>query len=338
MKLSAKHLKIHIKIYLLFGAITLLITLIVGNLYSEQIDLKAPTTIGISFSPAYATSLGLNPKEVFIKALDELHIKALRLNAYWDEIEGIQNKYDFLDLDYYINEASKRNVKIYLAVGYKLPRWPECHPPKWLKGQSDDFRKENQLKYVATVVNRYNDNPAIKAFQIENEPLFDFGICPPVDADYLRKEVAFIRTITKKPIILTDSGELNTWVTPMQLSDIFGTTVYRIVDTPVLGVSHYPLQPWFYRVKSEVIRKLFAPKNQKTVVIELQAEAWSNKSLIETPIEEQTNNYTLEQFRQTLTFAKRTGFDEIYLWGVEWWYFLASKGHLEYINIAKQIL
>ena len=29
--------------------------------------------------------------------------------------------------------------------------------------------------------------------------------------------------------------------------------------------------------------------------------------------------------QSTVEYASRTGFDEIYLWGVEWWYWLREK-------------
>lgn len=33
----------------------------------------------------------------------------------------------------------------------------------------------------------------------------------------------------------------------------------------------------------------------------------------------------LKMLRNNLEFAKRAGFDEIYIWGVEWWYWLKEE-------------
>jgi hypothetical protein len=33
----------------------------------------------------------------------------------------------------------------------------------------------------------------------------------------------------------------------------------------------------------------------------------------------------LEKFRKNIEFAKKTGLDEFYLWGAEWWYWLKEK-------------
>ncbi len=329
----------HLIIITLLGTVAILLSLIVGNLYSETIALNTPTSLGISFSSTYAKELGLDPKNTFESILNDLHIKKLRLNAYWDQIESQKDQYSFTDLDWYLDQAHAHNAKVILAVGYKLPRWPECRAPKWLDGTTTETRQNEQLKFVSAVIQKYNQNTTITAFQIENEPLLEFGECPSPDKNFLEKEVALVRTQTQtqKPIILTDSGELNSWITPMKLSDIFGTTLYRVVNTPLLGNTKYPLQPWFYRVKSDLVRKIFAPNNKKTIIAELQTESWSSQPLIDTPIQEQLNQYPLSDFKQTLNYAQKIGFDEIYLWGVEWWYYMAKQGHPEYLNFAKTI-
>ena len=33
----------------------------------------------------------------------------------------------------------------------------------------------------------------------------------------------------------------------------------------------------------------------------------------------------LERFQKNIKFAKKTGLDEFYLWGAEWWYWLKTK-------------
>ena len=141
----------------------------------------------------------------------------------------------------------------------------------------------------------------------------------------------------KKPIIITDSGELRPWRTPMQLSDIFGTTLYRVIDNPWLGPFQYPLRPWFYRTKSDLIRKVFAPQNQKTIISEFQAEPWAMQPLTEIPIKEQLSKFPISRLQETVDFARKTGFPEAYFWGVEWWYYLAKNDHPEYLNYAKTL-
>lgn len=326
-----KHIH-HIHIYILAGLVVLAAVLLAFNAYLEKISLKNNVLFGVSFSPRYAESLGLNPKETYLNILQDLKIKNMRLNAYWDEIEPFEGKPFYFDqLDWYIEQAQMHGAQVILAIGYKLPRWPECRAPSWLNLTN---LRNRQLNMLEGVIHSYNQNPTISAFQIENEPLLRYGICPPPDREFLVKEVEFVRSKTKKPIIITDSGELAAWIIPMQISDIFGTTLYRNVENDILGQVQYPLQPWFYRVKSALVRRFFAPNNQKTIISELQAESWSRKSLTQVPVNQQIENFSLEKLKKTILFARRTGFDEAYLWGVEWWYYLAANGHPEYLDFA----
>lgn len=43
---------------------------------------------GVTFSSRYAEAIGLNWREAYIKTLDDLGSKNLRLVAYWDEIKN----------------------------------------------------------------------------------------------------------------------------------------------------------------------------------------------------------------------------------------------------------
>lgn len=348
-----KHIH-HIHIILLAGALTIFGLLLLTNILAERIILKQKITFGVSFSPRYASELGLDPQKTYLSILSELGTKRLRLNAYWDDIEPFDSEpldftrgklrrttqgkpFHFDDLDWYINQATKNQAQVILAVGFKLPRWPECRAPKWLDLSNLSYLRERQLKMVEAVIRRYEQNPTISAWQLENEPLLRFGICPPPDKKFLEQEVALVRSLSKKPIILTDSGELSSWKTSMQLSDILGTTLYRTAEDKNWGTFYYPLRPWFYRAKSTVVRKFFAPTNKKTIIAELQTEIWAGEPIMNIPIETQIKRFSLDQLKNTIDYTRRTGFDEAYLWGAEWWYYLAKNGHPEYLEYAKTL-
>lgn len=331
-------MKLLIKI--LFTLIFVLVGLyLLGTLYSIFTP-SHKMTFGVSFSPRYAAELGLDPKTTFADILTNLQVKNIRLSAYWDEIEPKENQFDFADLDYYINQAKKANAQVILVIGHKVPRWPECFAPDWVYHQTPnnyDRLRALQLDMVTKTIKHFNKNSTIKAFQLENEPLLDFGICPPGDREFLKKEVDLARFLTKKPIILSDSGELRSWVTPMKLSDIFGTTLYRTVRTPFNFDFTYPFPPIFYSLKSALVRNLFAPANQQTIIIELQAEPWLFKGAAQTPIDEQARIFKLQDLQNNIEFAQKTGFDQAYLWGVEWWYFMAKSNHPEYLEYVKKL-
>jgi len=327
----------HIKIFILLGLIVLILMLIKINNLQEKINIIVPARLGVSYSPAYTKALGLDPKKTYQIILEDLQVKYLRLPAYWNEIEKEEGKFDFTDLDYYIDEAQKHQVRVILAIGYKLPRWPECRSPGWLNLDNEKVRQRKQLEMLEAVIEHFNDNPTVSTWQVENEPLLPFGLCPPTDRKFLKEEIEFVRTKTQKPILLTDSGELRSWVTPMRLSDYFGTTLYRTVQNKWIGRFDYPFQPWFYRLKGLVVKSIFAPGNQKILITELQAEPWTTEFIVNVPAEEQINSFSLQQFQNNVNFARRVGFEEIYLWGVEWWYWMKFQDHPEYWEYAKSI-
>ncbi len=57
----------------------------------------------------------------------------------------------------------------------------------------------------------------------------------------------------------------------------------------------------------------------------MQAEPWGPTLLYDSPLEEQEKTMNLEQFRENIEFAKKTGFKEFYLWGAEWWHWMKEK-------------
>lgn len=286
-----------------------------GHIYDKD-ELK----YGVTFSKKQTESLSLDWKKVYLAILDELKVKKLRLPAYWDEIEPQNGKFVWDNLDWQINQAGKRNAQIILAVGGRLPRWPECHFPAWAKQLSKEEREQETLKYIQAVISRYKNNKQITAWQIENEPFLPhFGDCPEPDGGFLDKEINLARNMDSRPIVITDSGELSIWVPAARRADIFGTTMYRDTYSKHLNrYVHYPIGPGFFRFKKNITR-LFARPN-KWIVIELQAEPWAKIPYQYAAREERDKTMDLKKFKEILEFSHRAGFKEFYLWGVEWWY------------------
>jgi hypothetical protein len=280
---------------------------------------------GVTFSEPYAKSLGLDWKQVYLATLDDLKVKNLRLSAYWDEVEPQKDKYDFTDLDYQINQASQRNVKIVLAVGRRLPRWPECHDPSWIQNLSKADEQAAQLSYITTVVNRYQNNPNIIMWQVENEHFLD-------------QEIALVKKLDPAtPVLISDSGELDWWLNAGSRGDVFGTTFYRYVFSDVL--KRYwtnPIPAWFYRFKAGILHIMQPGK--KIVIIELEAEPWTTNGILSTPIDQQFKTMSLDHFNAITAVAAGTGFSPQYLWGVEWWYWMkTTQNHPEFWEAAKKL-
>lgn len=327
--------------WFLIGVLLFILIIFLGSvIFEKTYPYPASIKYGVSFSPGYASYLELDWQKTYIQIFDDLKVKNLRIPSYWDVIEKNQGKYDFSEVDFMLDEAGKREARVILIVGERQPRWPECHIPIWAKNLSVSERKERVLEFIQKAVGRYKDRSEIWAWQVENEPFLPFfgEGCGLGNVDFLKKEVSLVRSLSKKTIIITDSGELELWITPMQLSDVFGTTLYRKTYDPILGYKTYPILPYLYNIKSALVKAVFAPKNQKTIVTELQTEPWlSQADSSDGSPKKQAEIFSVENFKENISYAKKTGFDEMYLWGVEWWYFMDLNGYPEYLNYAKTL-
>ena len=320
--------------------VCLLVIVVIASIYLLDFS-KPKVSWGVTFSQEYAQNeLGLDWQKAYGAILDDLKVDHLRLSAYWNRVEGEKDKFVYDDLDWQINEASKRNVKMILAVGRRLPRWPECHDPAWLASSTQPEVEAEQLAFMEAVVKRYGNNPNIIYFQVENEPYLKyFGKCPPLDKEFLKQEIKLVKTLAAKPVLITDSGELSFWLPAGESgADLLGTTLYRVVYSPQFGYFRWFLPPAFYSAKVSLL-KIFTPI-KKVIVAELQTEAWhkKNKNLRDMTLGESAESMSLKQFKSNIIFARRAGFTEIYLWGAEWWYYLKEqRGEDSFWQEAKKL-
>ena len=319
------------------SAILLALVVFAYSILVIQIPIKEPRAWGVTFSHTYAKSLGLEWREVFEMMLDELGVRHLRLPIYWNEVSPAQGALDFDVYDYQMVRAEEFNAKVILAIGRKVPRWPECHEPAWTRELSEKEQQEELLRYIEVVVGRYKASSALVAWQVENEPFLPFGECPPLDVGFFDRELALVRKLDpSRPIVITDSGELSIWIRAARRADIFGTTMYRTIYNKSVGQFTYPLPPSFFRAK-RALTEIFVG-HKPMVVIELQAEPWGSAPVEKLSREESERSMSPKKFRDAIAYASRSGFDEFYLWGVEWWYWLKVRGHdPEMWNIAREL-
>ncbi len=308
---------------LIFLAIFLIICLIgiVIYLFTGQTELAPEVDFGVTFSQIWAEDMGLDWQSSYLAILDDLGVRKLRLVAYWPRIEPKNNEYLFEDLDWQIKEADKRGAEVILAIGRKLPRWPECHIPEWAQILNEPDQQEQILLMLAEIVKHYQGNKAITSWQIENEPfLKGFGECPELDEEFLDKEIALVRKLdfNRRPIIVSASGELSSWTKPARKADILGTTLYRIVWDDRIGHFKYPIPSVFYYKRANFVKRF--TDVEKIIIVELQAEPWGPRMIYETAIRDQAKSMDLRRFKEAIDYTRQTGFDVAYLWGVEWWY------------------
>lgn len=317
-------------IFIILGFVAVMIQ----QKYSSE---KSPANkeYGITFSAKYAQELGLDPQEVMAAILDDLRVKTLRIPAYWDELEPMRGVWDFSNLDWQIEMVRNRGVKVILAMGAKVPRWPECHAPKWTDNLTDEQFYQEISRMLAEVVSHYKNNPTISMWQVENEALFRFGVCRKVSLEDLKKEIALVRSLDSRPIMTTDSGELSTWWKTYGLTDVLGTSVYRVVRTPVIGYWHYWfIPPYFYKLKADILKFFKGPID--IIVSELSCEPWVDGPIIKSTFAEQDKSMDIKQFKKNLDYARKLNFKSIYLWGAEWWYWRKVSGNSGYWDLAKE--
>ncbi|MFH1030115.1 MAG: cellulase family glycosylhydrolase [bacterium] len=293
---------------------------------------------GVAFSKNFCGDLGLDWRETYLALLDDLGVKLIRLPIYWSDAEPEKDKYEFSDYDWMVSEAEKRGVKLVLAIGRKVPRWPECHIPGWANLVSEEDQQKEVLEILPQIVSRYKNSESLYMWQVENEPFLDFGVCPKLDKYFLNKEVAAVKSEDPDhKILTTDSGELSIWVRAAKRGDVFGTTLYRTLWHSSVGYFTYPIGPRFFWLKANLVH-IFFP-GRPLVVSELQAEPWGHKSIQDMTIEEQFRTLSIEHFRANVEYAERVAFSEVYLWGAEWWYWMrGKKEHPEFWDYAKSII
>ena len=310
--------------------------------YPNNIALKSDADLwGVTFSTKFAKHLALDVNDLYTAILDDLQVKQIRLPIYWDEVAKEEGSSDFSQYDNLLDAGAKRDVKFIINIGHRLPRWPECHAPKWLATKNSDEVQTETLKMLTTIVQNYKDRPEIIAWQVENEPLVNwFGSCPKSDLSFLQNEIALVKKLDSRPVIISASGELSLWTREARVADILATTVYRVVWNPIFRYSHYPIPSSFYAWKAKRVNKL----GENMILSELQTEPWvpanpDNPSFSMTDLSRQQINVSMsvEQFKANLQYAQDIGFSKNYLWGVEWWYWQKIHSQPEYWEIAKTL-
>ena len=320
---------------------TLLVVIVVVWLLSLDFtkDQARDPLYGVSFSRFHADELGLDWKETYLALLNDMGVKHFRFSAHWPLTEPNRDKYNFSELDFQISEAKNRGASVILAVGRRLPGWPECHVPDWAAKLSEEEMEEELFELITVTVNRYKHYNNITYWQVENEPFltgFSRSACGSLNKERLKKEIELVRSLDSRPILVTDSGEFGMWFQAYSLGDAFGSSLYLYVWPRSIGLPiRYPLTPGFFRFKHNLMHIFMGAK--PSFVVELSAEPWLLQSIIDTSIETQLNRMGVDKLDKMVDFSYRTGFNGFYLWGAEWWYWLKLQGYTEHWEYGKEL-
>jgi hypothetical protein len=322
-------------IFLILFLAFVLYALKVPDYYPKNIQDDFPKDFfGVTYSKKYAERLGLDWREAYIEILEDLNVKKVRIPIYWDEVETVEGEFNFEDYYYLIEEGEKRGVEFILTFGMRVPRWPECHIPSWVNMEDKNVLQEKTARMIEAVMDSFKKYDSIAYWQVENEPLLNtFGVCPKADYNFLKKEVELVKSIDDRPVIVSATGELGLWSREVKISDIFGTTMYRVVKNSYLSYIKYPYSHSFYTNKAKILKADF----DKVFIVELQAEPWlTMDEILDVNSLEHLKSFSIDQFKANAQVAYNTGFERAYFWGVEWWYFRYKKANdPSYWNLAK---
>jgi len=308
---------------------TLLLLFIAGFIYFlfGSVDTSSEVDFGVTFSQISAEEMKLDWKKTYAAILNELNIKKFRLIAYWSIIEPNKDEYSFSDLDWQIREIKRKGGEVILAVGSKLPGLLECYIPEWAKDLNNEEKQERTLLFLNKVAEHYKSEAVIKTWQIEDNPFERTSEeCIKFDKEFLNKEISSVREsdFSNRPIMLTTDGELSIWLRPALLVDNLGISIYRNNWTSFWGQINYPIKPIFYKKRADFNK--FLTKLDNIIVTELQAEPKGSRSIINMSSIEWDKSMSLDKFIETIDYVNKTGFDEVYLKGVEWWYYMKKQG------------
>jgi hypothetical protein len=318
MKRKIGHLILKIFLFLLLGisAVALFVVLPI------EPPLNPLAKIGVTFSPRAATFLGLNWKQAYIQMLSDLDPDVIRIPIYWNVLEAERDRYDWSDFDFQLQALENRDTEIILAIGHKLPRWPECHIPEWAKSLQTDEVEAELFEMVEDVVRKYKDHPNVTTWQVQNEVLFPFGECPEWSGsrDRLKRLIQLVQSLdTKNKVTTSDSGELSLWLKTSTLPiDALEISLYRAVYDESHDYFYWPTNPYFYKLHAFFVR----PFVDDIIISELQMEPWGPAPVDELGYDDIYRSFSPLDFDERLDFAQRTGASTILTWGVEWWYYM----------------
>lgn len=329
------------KILVRAGVVTVVCLMVVGTWFAlARRDTPERVSYGVSFSALRAEDLGLDWRETYRAILDDLGVRKLRLMAHWNRIEPEDDVFAFAELDEQMREAEMRGAKVILAIGRKVPGWPECHVPDWAKTLDREARDKELFEYMRAVVERYKNSPALALWQVENEPFLHYALeqCGAIEQEeFVRSEVGLVRSLDPAhPVMVTDSGEFGRWFRAHRIGDVFGTSLYLYIHYDGIGFFRYPIGPSFFRLKRNLVEQ-FNGVRKPVILSELAAEPWLTVPTIEAPIDVQLQRMSANMFREMLEVAREAGFEEQYLWGAEWWYWLKQHGYPEHWEMARPL-
>lgn len=282
-----------------------------------------PLQLGTTFIADYAEYYGLDPQTTLQAILSDLQIKHIRFVSYWEDIEKSPGVYDYSQLDAEFALANQYGAKVSLAIGLRQPRWPECHAPDWVKNQPKTVWYPALQDYLKTTIARYQGNPALDTYQLENEFfLNNFGECRyySFDRSRLEEEYSLVKSLdSTHKVILSQASNFFGLPLGNPVPDIYGVSVYKFLYDEQITHRYlaYPLPPWYFTARSALIELIHG---KPSMLHELQGEPWGPTDIKNMSDAEQLTTMNADILDQRIHYGIDTGFRTVDIWGAEWWY------------------
>ena len=312
--------------------------------------MAARIRLGATFSARRAVEAGLEPLSALGEVLS-MGLRPLRLCAYWEEIA----KEGYGSLDRQLEAAERADAPVCLVIGMKSPGWPEFHLPDAVRpslGRGADVARaaglrEAVLEFLGETVDRYREHPAVRWWQVENEPLNRSG--PQawwIGRSLLEAELAFVQGADQRPVVLTcfsrfdrrtdvasghrrlnpgallgrGSGAEAEALSLLRPGDVLGLDVYRRIGRPDGTVAE--AAPNWLRYASRWERRAHL-LGIETWVTEAQAEPWEPDSGQHWTDPRSQEPEDPPDLVHRLVDAE---FRTILLWGAEYWLAQERRG------------
>lgn len=157
------------------------------------------------------------PKDIWEESFEKIKDTGFNVVRFgemaWDWVQPDEDEFTWDELDLALKLADKQGIKVILGLAtsqaptWLLRKYPDTRPisncgtlypeygPRPNVCRDSDIYKSIVEKYIIEMVKRYKNNPAIMAWQVDNEPVYppldsttheDFCHCPATHAKFIQ--------------------------------------------------------------------------------------------------------------------------------------------------------
>ena len=341
----------------------------------RKVDPNFKPQYGFSYSFEQAGWYGLDPRTDYLRLLDEFEFSWVRLPFFWDQTllrsnqasEGQVDDLNLDDLKFAIEEAKKRNVGVIVAIGAKVPYFPEYHWPKEIASKVKFGERitinhpeaEEILEIDHKVVSELSQYDNIIYWQVENEPLIGNINKWKIDPSLVSAEVEFVRNSDpqKRPVILNHAAtgfydkSWRSLLSILKPGDVFAVNAFfktkgkDLITAKIFGreihilwPNHlvWPVHSWLWLSPNyQSIKNQVEERGLKFWILEMQAEPYIKK------LEEADDSllsFIPQDIKAADNFLRSYQVESVGLWGVHFWQFREKQGDNLWVGTAKEIV